>query len=119
MDGIEVILRRFEDEQSTLLDQFERLSLEAQLSRAILGRSLSEPSTSTNQPPQLLLAPPPGMAVAQQDQPGRRRGAGSGFKKVMKRLIKPILRRRPGGRKEGPDPKDPRLWKAFSRSMRV
>ncbi|GFY82440.1 hypothetical protein Acr_02g0006800 [Actinidia rufa] len=119
MDGIEVILKRFGDEQSTLLDQFERLAFEAQLSRAILGRSLSEPSSYRTQPPLLLLAPPPGMAVAPQARPGGRRGARLGFKKVLKSLLKPILRRRPGGRKEGPDPKDPRLWKSFSRSMRV
>ncbi|KAL5738962.1 hypothetical protein ACOSQ2_028142 [Xanthoceras sorbifolium] len=43
MDEIAVVLRRFGDEQSTLLDQFERLSFEVQLNQAILRRSFSEP----------------------------------------------------------------------------
>jgi hypothetical protein len=32
MDEIEMVLRKFGDEQSTLLDRFERLSFEVQLS---------------------------------------------------------------------------------------
>ncbi|KAI8014642.1 hypothetical protein LOK49_LG05G00071 [Camellia lanceoleosa] len=122
-DGIEVILRRFGDEQSTLLDRFERLSFEVQLNQAILGRSLSEPSVSRGwthhhqAPPAALLVAPP--AMASQVQQGKRRH-GSGFQKVLKRLLKPILRRRWGsGKKESPDPKDPMFWKTFSRSMRV
>ncbi|CAN0846893.1 hypothetical protein LINGRAHAP2_LOCUS4681, partial [Linum grandiflorum] len=43
MDEIEVVLKRFGDEHSTLVDQFERLSFEVQLNQAILARSLSEP----------------------------------------------------------------------------
>ncbi|KAG5550770.1 hypothetical protein RHGRI_015656 [Rhododendron griersonianum] len=121
MERAEVILKRFGDEQSALLDRFERLSFEVQLNQAILGRSLSEPSvprTRTQPPlvPLVLVAPPP-LAMAAQVQKGRRRG--SGFKKVLKRLLNPILRRN-GGRKEVvPDPNDLRFWKAFSRSMRV
>ncbi|KAH7866285.1 hypothetical protein Vadar_018190 [Vaccinium darrowii] len=120
MEGIEVILRRFGDEQSTLLDRFERHSFEVQLNQAILlGRSLSEPTvprTRTQAP----LPPPPLpvlVALPSQVQQGRRRG--SGFKKVLKRLLNPILRRKSGRKEVVSNPKDPMLWKAFSRSMRV
>ncbi|KAL6987984.1 hypothetical protein U1Q18_013731 [Sarracenia purpurea var. burkii] len=114
-EGIDGILRRFGDEQSTLLDQFERLSIEIQLHQAILGRSLSE-SVVRTQPPLLFLPPPPTAVVSQQVRQGRRRG--SGFKNALKRLLKTIVGRN-GGRKEVLDPKDPRPWKPLSRSMRV
>ncbi|KAH7853427.1 hypothetical protein Vadar_002267 [Vaccinium darrowii] len=120
MDGADVILRRFGDERSTLLDQFERHSFEVQLNQAILRRSLSEPNVPRTRTqaatPQVLVAPPL-LAMAAQVQQKRRRG--SGFKKVLKRLLNPILRRK-GERKEVvSDPNEPRFWKAFSRSTRV
>ncbi|XAR68712.1 hypothetical protein NMG60_11000061 [Bertholletia excelsa] len=111
MEGIEVILRRFGDEQSTLLDRFERLSFEVQLNQAILGRSLSEPGISRTP---ALLAPP---LTTKQVQQGKRRRLG--LHKALMKLLKPILRRRCGTKEMGPDPKDPRSWKTFSRSMRV
>ena len=121
---IEVVLvRKFGDEQSALLDKFERLSFEVQLNRAMLGRSLSEPGSMAR--PKLL--PPIATIMASDQTPpalvsqvrqGRRR---SGFQKVLKKLFKPIVgfrRSNNGGKKEVPDPKDPRFWKTFSRSLR-
>lgn len=129
VDEIEVVLRRFGDEQSTLLDQFERLSFEVQLNQAILRRSLSEPSLPQSKclasaPPQLpvpVLRPLMNTQVRQ----GRR---GYGFGKVLKKLFKPILglkashknNHNNGGRKvkEVPDPKNLKYNKAFSKSLR-
>ncbi|CAI9782337.1 unnamed protein product [Fraxinus pennsylvanica] len=42
-DEIEEILKRFGNEESTLLDQYEMMSFKVQLKQAMLGRSLSEP----------------------------------------------------------------------------
>lgn len=131
IDEIEVVLRRFGDEQSTLLDQFERLSFEVQLNQAILRRCLSEPSvpqskclaTAPPQPPVPVLRPLMNTQVRQ----GRR---GSGFGNVLKKLLKPILGLKAthknnnsnnGGRrkvKEVPDPKNLKYYKAFSKSLR-
>lgn len=128
MDEIEVVLRKFGDEQSTLLDRFERLSFEVQLNRAILGRSFSSPSGGRFGAPLIgsnglapAPAPPP---LETQVKRGRR---GSGFQKALKKLLKPILGRKGnnGGaaKKEVPvpvpDPRNPMSWKAFSRSVRV
>ncbi|KAL6987985.1 hypothetical protein U1Q18_013732 [Sarracenia purpurea var. burkii] len=114
-EGIDGILRRFGEEQSRLLDQFERLSFEIQLNQAILGRSLSE-SVVRTQPPLLLLPPPPRAVASRQVRQGRRRG--SGFRNALKRLLKTIAGRN-GGRKEVLDPNDPHPWNPLSRSMRV
>ncbi|KAK4748190.1 hypothetical protein SAY87_014776 [Trapa incisa] len=90
MEEIAMVLNRFGDEQSTLMDKFERLTFEVQLNQAILGRSLSEPTT---------LRPLPSHAIARDDrQPreGRRRRPG-GIGKVLKKLLRPFLLR--GGRR--------------------
>lgn len=114
MDQIEVVLRKFGDEQSTLLDRFERLSFEVRLNEAILGRCFSEPSVARFQ-----VAPPP--LVRKQPQRGLR--GRSAFHKVLKKFLKPIFGRKGrGGRKQEvqvPDPRNPRSWKAFTRSLRV
>ncbi|KAL0450906.1 UNVERIFIED_CONTAM: hypothetical protein Slati_1647000 [Sesamum latifolium] len=107
------IFKRFGDEQSTLLDQYERLSFEVQLNQAMLGRSLSEPAGGRCQ------APPKQVT----SKPVKRR-RGSGFQKVIKKLFSPILvvgKKGSSARKDGtaPDPKDPMFWKTFSRSLRV
>lgn len=119
MDEIEVVLRKFGDEQSTLLDRFERLSFEVQLSQAMMRRSLSEPRASVVglQAPVMIAAPAPPPTAMQV----RRRRHGSGFHKVFKKLLSPILCRKGGGgrREVSADPKDPCSWKAFSRSLRV
>ncbi|XVE80745.1 hypothetical protein DITRI_Ditri15bG0005000 [Diplodiscus trichospermus] len=113
MDEISVVLRRFGDEQSTLLDQFERLSFEVQLNQAILGRSLSEPSVAKRLNCSQFQAPPPAVSKARK---GRR---GSGFKRVLKKLLKPILGRKGNaGKRPVADPQNPLSWKAFSRSLR-
>ncbi|KAG5248347.1 Protein Wnt-3a [Salix suchowensis] len=102
MDEIAVVLKRFGDEQSTLLDQFERLSFEVHLSQAMLGRSLSEPGASRSQFKGQASGAAP--LAAQVKQGSRRRGLGGGG----------------GGAAAGmADPKDPRSWKAFSRSLRI
>ncbi|KAE8685657.1 hypothetical protein F3Y22_tig00111095pilonHSYRG00482 [Hibiscus syriacus] len=115
MDEISVVLRRFGDEQSTLLDQFERLSFEIQLNQAILARSLSEPSVSKrSQFCSKFQAPPPAS-----DAKRRRGRRGSGFTRVLKKLLKPILGRKGNGEKKPvADPKNPLSWKSFSRSLR-
>lgn len=129
MDEIAVVLRRFGDEQSALLDQFERLSFEVQLNQAILRRSFSEPNVGRAKLgaplPPLELAP---KAQSQVGVQGRRRG-GSGFGKVLKKMLKAFVVKRGsnknGGRKEVPvpvpvpDPKNPKYLKAFSRSLRL
>ncbi|KAJ0027933.1 hypothetical protein Pint_35069 [Pistacia integerrima] len=124
MDEIAVVLRRFGDEQSALLDQFERLSFEVQLNKAILRRSFSEPSVGGAKLPAPL--PPSDVAPKAQTQvgvKGRRRGV-SGFGKVLKKMLKSFVIKRGssnknGGRKEVPDPKSPKYLKAFSRSLRL
>lgn len=116
MEELSVVMKKFGDEQSTLLDQFERLTFEVQLNQAMLGRSLSEPSTivrSSKVPPPASLAPPPLISQVRQGRTRR-----SGFHKVLKKLLKPIFGRKGRGKKEVADPKDPMYWKAFSRSMR-
>ncbi|KAF9684861.1 hypothetical protein SADUNF_Sadunf04G0162500 [Salix dunnii] len=127
MDEIAVVLKRFGDEQSTLLDQFERLSFEVHLNQAMLGRSLSEPGASRSQFKGHLNGQASAAApLATQVKQGCRR-RGLGFDKFLKKLLKPILGRKRGGgggaaaaKKEGmADPKDPRSWKAFSRSLRI
>ncbi|KAK8516060.1 hypothetical protein V6N12_066895 [Hibiscus sabdariffa] len=117
-DEISVVLRRFGDEQSTLLDQFERLSFEIHLNQAILARSLSEPSVSKRSHfcSQFQAPPPPELAAKGRSRRGRR---GSGFCRVLKKLVRPILGRKGnGGKKPVADPKNPLSWKAFSRSLR-
>ncbi|CAH9089033.1 unnamed protein product [Cuscuta epithymum] len=120
MDGSEMarVLKRFgDDEQSTLLDQYERLTFEVQLNRAILGRSASD------QPYRPRLAPP---LVLEKGK--RRRRICLGLRKAVKKLMRPIL----GSKKKvvvnddddgdgglsPADPKHPTGWKAFSKSMR-
>ncbi|XWS09508.1 hypothetical protein CRYUN_Cryun40dG0090500 [Craigia yunnanensis] len=113
MDEISVVLRRFGDEQSTLLDQFERLSFEMQLNQAILGRSLSEPSVAKRSYYSQFQASPPAVP---QVLKGRR---VSGFNRVLKKLLKPILcRKGKAGKKPVADPKNTMSWKAFSTSLR-
>ncbi|KAK7260126.1 hypothetical protein RIF29_25908 [Crotalaria pallida] len=115
MDETARIRKRFGDEQSTLLDQFERLSFEAHLNRAMLQRSLSEPGL-----PRSCLAQSQTIPMVTQVKQGRarRHPRGSGFYKVLRKLLKPILGRKSGTRKQVNDPKDPLSWKAFSRSLR-
>ncbi|KAL6574478.1 hypothetical protein OROMI_011763 [Orobanche minor] len=104
-DMAAAIFKRFGDEESTLLDQYERLSFEAHLNKAMLGRSLSEPAVTRRPPPPKLVP-----------KPGRRGRSRSGFQKVMKKLFSPILGNK-GASKDGP--KDTMFWKTFSRSLRV
>ncbi|KAI3795689.1 hypothetical protein L1987_38346 [Smallanthus sonchifolius] len=113
MEEAKVVMKRFGDEQSTLLDRFERLSFEVQLHQAILGRSLSEPRPRAPR----YQSPPSESEVAQ----GRRRHYHHrrlGFQKVLKKLFKPIFGDRKG-ESIPPDQKNFKLMKAFSKSLRV
>ncbi|KAL7095112.1 hypothetical protein ACP275_10G003900 [Erythranthe tilingii] len=110
------IFKRFGDEQSTLLDKYERLSFEVQLNQAMLGRSLSEPAVARRQ------APPPKLVAKTTEKLQGRRSRVSGFQKVMKKFLSPILGKKISAGKDGarPDQKeDPMFWKTFSRSLRV
>lgn len=132
-----MVLKKFGDEQSTLLDQFERLSFEVQLNQAILGRSLSEPGTSRpsrfkapviGQAQATAAAAPPPLVKTQVKQGCRRHRGSSGFDKLLKKLLKPILGRKVAKAKDhgaakmevsAADPRDPKSWKALSRSLRI
>ncbi|KAK3212774.1 hypothetical protein Dsin_017480 [Dipteronia sinensis] len=126
MEEIAVVLRRFGDEQSTLLDQFERLSFEVQLNQAILRRSFSEPTKKSSQPTAPFVK---SHAAAQMDLKKKIKPQGSsssaGFTKVLKKLLKHFFVKKGsnniGARNhhEVTDPKNPKLFKAFSRSMRL
>ncbi|KZV33111.1 hypothetical protein F511_03377 [Dorcoceras hygrometricum] len=96
---MEASLRRFGDEYSTLVDQHERRSFEMQLTQAILGRSLSEQRGRVSKP----------------------RGQESSFRKVMKKILGPILGKKssPPSKNGPPNPKDQFFWKTCSRSLRV
>lgn len=90
MDEI-VVLRISGDEQSTLLDGFERSSFEVQLNQ-VLGRSLTSSAGGFGLGAPLIgviglagSSPPP---LLKQVKRGRR---GSGFLKALKMLLKPIL----------------------------
>ncbi|ESW06714.1 hypothetical protein PHAVU_010G070300 [Phaseolus vulgaris] len=120
MDEVAKIRKRFGDEQSTLLDQFERLSFESHLNKAMLQRSLSEPGfpRSVSQPRHVSVTP----TVPLLNHDKQRRCRGSGLHKVLKKLLRPIIGRKnsSGGerKKHVPDPRNPLSWKAFSRSLR-
>ncbi|KAK6779857.1 hypothetical protein RDI58_022041 [Solanum bulbocastanum] len=116
METISQVMKKFGDEKSTLLDEYERITFEIQLNQAILARSLSEPSRriTTAKPP------PPLMAAADQEPCCRHhRRRNHRFQKMMKKLLKPILGKIKGDNKEIMEtPKDPRFWNKFSTSFR-
>ncbi|KAK7349695.1 hypothetical protein VNO77_07273 [Canavalia gladiata] len=118
MDEIAKIRKRFGDEQSTLLDQFERLSFESHLNKAMLQRSLSEPGfpRSVSQPRHVSVTPTIPLLNQVKQKPCR----VSGLHKVLKKFLRPIFGRKSnnGERKQTPDPKNPLSWKTFSRSLR-
>ncbi|GMJ08558.1 hypothetical protein HRI_004525000 [Hibiscus trionum] len=109
MEELSVVVRNFGDDQSSLLDRFERLSFEAQLKEAILGRSRSESSVVNRSRSSQLLAPP---------QVSKGRGV-SGFNWLLKKLLKPILGSKGNaGKKPVADTKNPMACNTFSRSLR-
>lgn len=118
MDEVAKIRKRFGDEQSTLLDQFERLSFETHLNKAMLQRSLSEPGfpRQVSQPRHVSVTP----TIPLLNHGKQRRCRVSGLSKVLKKLLRPILGRKSSGgeRKHVPDPRNPLSWKNFSRSLR-
>lgn len=118
MDEIAMIRKRFGDEQSTLLDQFERLSFESQLNKAMLQRSLSEPRFLRSVSQSRLISVAPTIPLVTQEVKQGRRCRGSGFRKVFKKLFKPFLGRKNGARKSDVEFQNPLSFKAFSRSLR-
>ncbi|MED6146071.1 hypothetical protein PIB30_031087 [Stylosanthes scabra] len=139
MEEIAMIQKRFGDEQSTLLDQFERLSFEAILKRSIsepgLPRSLSSSvsSHSSSSSKFFSVAPTTSIPLVTHHQVkqgrghgSRGRGHGSAFHRVLKKLFKPfvIIGRKNNhningaNNKHAPDPRNPISWKKFSRSLR-
>ena len=98
------VVRKFGDEQSGLLDQFERRSFELQLKRAMHGRSLSEAAAAAA-----------AAAEVEEVQRGRR---GSRFQRMLKKFLSPVLGKKGGGRRGVPDRKEPLSWMTFSRSLR-
>lgn len=112
-------LQRFEDNQSSLMDRFERLSFEAHLNNALLGRSLSESGFSLMYSAVVDDSPIHTAAPASQ---ARRR---LGLNKILKNLMKPIRycsKKMGRGRKEEAcdiDPKSLKKWQTFSKSLRL
>ncbi|KAB2621810.1 hypothetical protein D8674_023992 [Pyrus ussuriensis x Pyrus communis] len=119
----QVKLWKLGDDESSLLDHFERLSIELQLNQAMLRRSLSEPAYIQSEFPLLITQgpsePPPPPPSPPHLVAKKRRGLG--FNKLLRKMIKPIMSRMSGKKKDIPipDAKDPRFWKTFSRSVRI
>lgn len=118
-----VILQKFGDEESTLFDRYERLSFEVQLNQAILGRSLSEPSTLSGRrrraevPLSMPPPPPPESHQANCAGGGGGRRRKLRLHKILQKLLKPFLGRTV--KKDVRDlQRDINLWKTFSRSLR-
>ncbi|XP_030456016.1 uncharacterized protein LOC115677097 [Syzygium oleosum] len=128
-DEIAAVLKRFGDEQSTLLDRFERLSVEVQLNQAMLGRSLSDPSLAQPAHPRAdRSSAHRGTAAAER----RGHGGPSSFRRVLKKLFGPILGKKSSGSNNvvgaaaaaaaaEADSRIPNYQysKAFSRSLRI
>ncbi|KAE8663189.1 putative Pentatricopeptide repeat superfamily protein [Hibiscus syriacus] len=114
MEELSAVVTKFGDDQSSLLDRFERSSFEAQLKDAILGRSLSESSVvNRSRCLQLLAARPQAM-------PQVSKGRGLyGFSWFLKKLLKPIIGSRGNaGKNHLADAKNPITCSTFSRSLR-
>ncbi|CAF2112401.1 unnamed protein product [Brassica napus] len=111
-------IRSFGDNQSSLMDRFERLSFEAHLSNALLGRSLSESGFSSMY--NAVLDDPPPVHVEDQDCHRVRRGLR--LNKMLKNLMKPIRycsRRISRGKKQDGydlDARSFKKWQTFSKS---
>ncbi|KAG2258252.1 hypothetical protein Bca52824_077546 [Brassica carinata] len=113
-------IRSFEDNQSSLMDRFERLSFEAHLNNALLGRSLSESGFSSMYNAVLDHDPSPPTHVEKQDCHKVRRGLR--LNKMLKNLMKPIRycsRRITRGKKQEAydlDARSFKKWQTFSKS---
>ncbi|GMH10047.1 hypothetical protein Nepgr_011888 [Nepenthes gracilis] len=124
MEGIEVALWRFgDDERSTLMDQFEVLSFKIQLNQAMLRRSISEPSGarqqySVQEPSTLSQRPPLPPLVRQEVRQGKR--GSMGISKVLMKLLKPIIRRKEKRKEEAEqEPLDFASSVRLSKSVRL
>ncbi|VVB05956.1 unnamed protein product [Arabis nemorensis] len=118
------LLQRFGDDQSSLMDRFERFSFEAHLNNALLGRSLSESGFSSLYSAVFDDSSPIRTVAAVPACQGRR---GLGLNKILKNLMKPIryCNRRIGrGRKKQEetfdlDARSFKKWQTFSKSVRL
>ncbi|GAA0151069.1 hypothetical protein LIER_09867 [Lithospermum erythrorhizon] len=117
MDEIAVVFKQFGDEKSTLLDQYERLSFEVQLNQTILGRSLSEPGVARNRASLVApLPPPPPTPLAKHARQGKRHPSTTplaGFRKAIKKMLKPFGRTKQGQNDGLTTPKDHKFHKIF------
>ncbi|ESQ44365.1 hypothetical protein EUTSA_v10006368mg [Eutrema salsugineum] len=116
-----VIHQSFGDGQSSLMDRFERLSFEAHLNKALLGRSLSESGFSSMYSAVVLDDSP----IRTEDQACHKVRRGLGVNKILKNLMKPIRycsRKIGGGRKQEAydlDARSFKKWQTFSKSVRL
>ncbi|CAH8360398.1 unnamed protein product [Eruca vesicaria subsp. sativa] len=116
-------IRSFGDNQSSLMDRLERLSFEAHLNNALLGRSLSESGFSSMYNA-VIDDPPP---VHEEKQPCQQQvRKGLRLNKMLKNLMKPIRycgRRISRGKKQEAafelDARSFKKWQTFSKSVRL
>lgn len=124
----------FGDEESTLLDRYERLSFEVHLNQAILGRSLSHPTTlSSSSAPwtnyshnsssllflQLSSTSPSHSHPHSPHLPRPRPRPKSTFMRVVNKLFSPIFGASAPPSTTTKRVKDCKLRKPFSRSLRA
>ncbi|KAF8102108.1 hypothetical protein N665_0201s0395 [Sinapis alba] len=115
-------IRSLGDNQSSLMDRFERLSFEAHLNNALLGRSLSESGFSSMY--NAVLDDPPPVHV-EKNQPCQQVRRGLRLNKMLKNLMKPIRycsRRISRGKKHEAyelDARSFKKWQTFSKSVRL
>lgn len=117
----------FGDEESTLLDRYERLSFEVHLNQAILGRSLSHPTTLSSSSSaswtnsssllflQLSSTSPSHPHSAHRPRPRPK----STFMRVVNKLFTPIFGASAPPSTTTKRVKDCKLRKPFSRSLRA
>lgn len=123
MEQIQVAVKSFGDSKSTLLDEFERLSVEIQLNQAMLRRSLSEPGTSMFHARLGIGVPPLLPQPVKQAKPS----SWIGLHRMVKKIFRPVFWKK-RVRKAADlheqeqcyehKKKDLKSWKRFSKSVR-
>ncbi|ERN04165.1 hypothetical protein AMTR_s00077p00088270 [Amborella trichopoda] len=87
--------RSFGDRHSSLLDHYERLSLQVQLDQAILGRNFSMPGTIRLLDPSALIAPP---------------SSSNSLSRSLKKLVSRVFRTKARPEKDHQNLEDHQLW---------
>lgn len=121
METPPLVIQSFGDEdRSSLMDRFERLSFEAHLNKALLGRSLSESGFS------LMYLHDSPICIMEENQACKGRRGLLGVNKMLKSLMKPIRycsRRMGRGKKQEAYDLDAnrsfKKWQTFSKSVRL